>query len=48
VTRSDQTITAISFSRNAAPARQRRKSVLDAERDPNGTLTIWQASTASI
>ncbi|MFD1789724.1 TonB-dependent receptor [Sphingomonas floccifaciens] len=38
VTRSDQTITALSFSRNAAQHGSAETSVVDAVRDPNGTL----------
>ncbi|MDP5278952.1 TonB-dependent receptor [Sphingomonas sp. DG1-23] len=38
VTRSDQTITALSFSRNAGQHGSAETSVLEAERDPNGTL----------
>lgn len=38
VTRSDQTITAISFSRNTGQHGSAETSVLEAERDPNGTL----------
>lgn len=38
VTRSDQTITALSFSRNAGQHGSAETSVVDAVRDPNGTL----------
>ncbi|WP_343517980.1 TonB-dependent receptor [Sphingomonas sp.] len=38
VTRSDQTITALSFSRNAGQHGSAETSVLEAVRDPNGTL----------
>jgi iron complex outermembrane receptor protein len=38
VTRSDQSITAISFSRNAGQHGSAETSVVDAVRDPNGTL----------